>query len=192
MAIQNPFPPNPSLGQFYIAGRGVNGQQLFSGGNQAAVAAAMTAGVPTAYTGGLVLANAGAGTKNLYLQNAKAAFVVAQTNAAVISLGVGYSATPLAGTLTVVPSTPGNPASTATAQGILYSSATITLPVAPYLARIIGAVDTGALTTGAASPALSIDLQGSIVIPPGGYVVFLSSASGTASSFFGSLTWVEA
>jgi hypothetical protein len=149
--------------------------------------------VPTTYTGGLVLANPIASTVNLRIQKAKASFIVAQTNAAVIGLGIGFSATALAGTLTAVASLPGNNGATpAVAQGLLYSSASITLPAAPYLARILGTVNTGALTTGVANLGLEADLQGSIILPPGGYAVFLSSAAGTASSFFGSFVWVEA
>lgn len=182
------FGPNPASGQFYPSA--IQGN-LYSGGNQAAVATAFTAGVPTAYTGGLVLANPLASGVNLIIQRVQAAFVVAQTNAAVISLGVGYSADALAGTLTVVDSINANPASANEATGILYSSAAITLPAAPYLARIIGSVDTGALTTGVDSASLALDVQGSIVLRPGGFACFLSSATGTASSFFGSFFWLE-
>jgi hypothetical protein len=192
LPIQNSYAPNLSLGQYANAAAGLSGQ-LFQGGNQAVVATALAAGLPTTYTGGLVLANPIASTVSLRLQKAKCVFIVAQTNAALISIGVGYSATPLAGTLTAVASIPGTSnASPAVAQGLLYSSASVTLPAAPYLAKIIGAVDTGALTTEINSPLLEADIQGAIILPPGGYAVFLSSAAGTASSFFGSFVWVEA
>lgn len=191
MAQQNGYAPNLSLGQYANAAGGISGQ-LFQGGNQAVVATAFTAGVPTTYTGGLVLANPPTSTVNVRIQQVKAAFIVAQTNAAVIGLGIGYSTTALSGTLTAVPSLPGNPASTAVAQGLLYSSASITLPAAPYLARIVGALDTGAITTGVSNSGIALDIQGSIILPPGGYAVFLSSAAGTASSFIGSFVWVEA
>lgn len=187
--IQPGFGPNVGNGQYYpIAIRGY----LFSGGNQTAVATALSSGVPTTYTGGLVLANPITSTMNLILQRAKAAFVVAQTNAALIGLGVGVSADALAGTLTAITPINGLPGFSNTPSGKLYSSASVTLPVAPYLARIIGAVDTGALTTEVDASPLDLDLQGGIVLPPGGFACFLSSATGTASSFFGSFVWVEA
>ena len=157
------------------------------------VATALSAGLPTTYTGGLVLVNPPTSTTNLRIQTAKAIFIIAQTNVSVIGLGIGFSATPLAGTLTAVASLPGNNGATpAVAQGLLYSSASITLPAAPYLARVIGIAETGAVTTGVTNNGLSIDLQGSIILPPGGYAVFTSSAAGTASSFLGSFVWVEA
>lgn len=163
------------------------------GGNQAVVATALAAGLPTTYTGGLVLANPTTSTVSLRIQKARCAFILAQTNASLIGIGVGYSASALSGTLTAVPSIPGTGgASPAVAQGLLYSSASVTLPAAPYLAKIIGAIDTGALTTEVNSPILEADIQGAIILPPGGYAVFTSSAAGTASSFFGSFTWVEA
>lgn len=183
------FGPNPGNGQYYpVAIQG----NMFSGGNQAAVSTALSAGLPTTYTGGLVLANPITSTVNLVIQKAKAVFVVAQTNAAAIGLGVGYDAsTALSGTLTVVPNQNALQTSSATSQGILYSSASITLPAAPVLARLLGNVDTGALTTQVDAGALEADVQGSIILSPGGYAVFTSSAAGTASSFLGSFTWVE-
>lgn len=190
VAIQN-TPPNPSLGQYASAANGSSGT-LFQGGNQAVVATALSAGLPTTYTGGLVLANPPTSSVNLRIQQVKAFFIIAQTNVSVIGLGVGFSSTPLAGTLTAVASLPGNAGSSSVAQGLLYSSASITLPVAPYLARILGIAETGAVTTGVTNTGMSSDLQGSIILPPGGYAVFTSSAAGTASSFLGSFIWVEA
>ena len=182
--------PTPSTGIYYSAA--IQGN-LYRGGNQAAVATAMTAGVPTTYTGGLVLSNPIASAVNLVVQSASAAFVVAQTNAAVISVGACYSPiTAIAGTLTAVPvqaAVVG--ATTANAKGKLYSSASITLPAAPVVSVIVGAVNTGALTVAPDASPLRADIQGSMVIPPGGHAVFLSSATGTASSFFGSFTWLE-
>src|ERR1700682_4998315 len=96
-----PVGPNPGYGAYFNA---ANSGALFIGGNQAVVATALSAGVPTAYTGGLILYNPLANTVNLLIQRVQVAFVVAQTNAAVISLGLGQSLTALAGTLTVVPS----------------------------------------------------------------------------------------
>jgi hypothetical protein len=182
------YGPSPGSGQYYPV---AIGGDLFSGGNQAVVATALAAGLPTTYTGGLVLANPIDGTKNLVIQRAQAAFIVAQTNAAVIGLGVGYSTSALAGTLTAVASVPAVAGSSAAATGKLYSSASITLPAAPYLARILGSVDTGALTVAVDAASLALDVQGSIVLPPGAFAVFLSSAAGTASSFFGSFVWLE-
>lgn len=192
MAIQNPIG-----GVNAVQGLGNDYQssllgRIFSGGHQAVSATAMTAGLPTTYTGGLVLANPITSTVNLVLNKVKVAFILAQTNAAVIGLGVGVSASALAGTLTAITPQSNNVNLTAaTPQGLLYSSASITLPVAPYLARILGAVDTGALTVQTQAAPFEIDLQGGIYLPPGGFACILSSASGTASSLFANFVWSE-
>lgn len=192
MALQNPlagFNAVAGLGNDYQSSYT---QRIFSGGNQVAVVTAMTAGVPTTYTGGLVLANPITSTINLILNKVALAFVVAQTNAAVLGLGLGVSTSALAGTLTAITPIAGNVnAAAPTPQGLLYSSASITLPVAPVLARIIGAVDTGATTVGVASPALTLDLQGGVILPPGAFACILSSATGTASSLFANFVWSE-
>lgn len=192
MAIQNPI-----AGVNAVSGLGNDYQsavlqRIFSGGNQAVVATALSAGVPTTYTGGLVLANPTNSTVNLVLNKVAAAFVVAQSSAAVIGLGLGISASALSGTLTAVPSISNNLSLTPpTPQGLLYSSASITLPTAPVLSRIIGAVDTGALTVDTVKAPLILDVQGGVILPPGGFACILSSAAGTASSFFGSFAWSE-
>lgn len=191
MAIQNP--PgylNVALhGKYYQPT--FSGRQ-FSGGNQAVVATALPAGLTASYTGGLVLYNPLASTANLAINNAAFAFILAQTNASVIGLGVGYSGTVApTGTLTQITPQPGNPGSSATPQGLLYSSAAITLPVVPTLVRLLGVVDTGALTVGTLGASVNNDIGGAIILPPGGYVCFTSTAAGTASSFLGSFTWEE-
>jgi hypothetical protein len=171
----------------YAAKRG----NLFRGVNQAVVATAMTAGLPTTYTGGLVLANPTASTVHLSILEAGFAFIAAQANASVIGLGVAQSGTALTGTLTAVPIQNALVGSSATPVAKLYSSATITLPVAPVLSRILTTVDTGALTTGLNEGPGSVNINGGIELIPGAYCVFLSSATGTASSFLGSFTWQE-
>lgn len=182
------FGPNPANGQYYpVALVG----QMFHGGNQAAVATALSAGVGTTYTGGLVLANPIASTANLILQRANVGFVVAQTNAAVIGLAVGYSTSALSGTLTAVASQNANAFSSKVAQGLLYSSASITFPATPYIARILGVVDSGAATVETQAASIGLDVQGSIIIPPGGFACIVSSAAGTASSLLASFAWVE-
>jgi len=118
------------------------------------------------------------------------AFVVAQTNAAAIGVAAGQSSTALSGTLTSVAPSSDLIGSGAQPTAQLYSSASITLPVTPVLKRIIGAVDTGALTVGTFGSGI-VDLEGGIILPPGGFATIYSSATGTASSFFGSMAWTE-
>jgi len=188
MAIQNHSTATPPHGRYYAP---ANGSRLYSGGNQAAVATAFAAGLPTTYTGGLVLYNPLASTVQLAINEVKIAFILALTNVSLIGLGVGQSATALAGTLTAVPSQPQNVGSSIVAQGLLYSSASITLPVAPYLARALAVLDTGATSGGPTGAFTSYDIAGGIMLQPGAYCCFTSSAAGTAASFLGGFVWEE-
>lgn len=164
---------------------------LFRGGNQAVVATAMTAGLPTTYTGGLVLYNPLTSTKNLSIREAAFGLVVAQAAAGVMGLSVAYAATAPTGTLTAI--TPQNAlvGSTATAQGKLYSSASITLPTAPVLSLVLDVALTGAITTATLAGLNITTVAGGIQLIPGAYCVFTCTAAVTASSFVGSFTWEE-
>lgn len=167
--------------------------RLFGGGNQAPVVTALPNGLTASYTGGLVLYNPIASTVNISLLQANYAVVVQQTNAVVIGIGTGYSASVApTGTLTVVTSQPANVGSSATPQGILYSSATITLPTVPYFARIISPLATGALTADQSGGGSNFEAAGQVLLPPGGYAAFISlGGAGTASSFVGHFAWEE-
>lgn len=165
--------------------------QLYRGGNQAAVATAMTAGLPTTYTGGLVLYNPVTSTASLSIREVAFNFVVAQTAVAVVGLAVAASATPISGTLTAVPIQNALVGSGATPQAKLYSSASITLPVAPVLVATLGTQYTGAVTTIPVDGPNVVTIAGGIELSPGSYCVFTSSATGVANSFIGQFVWEE-
>ena len=174
--------------QYAAAYRG----NTFIGANQAVVATALAAGLTATNTGGLVLNNPIGNTKNLVLRAVSVGVILAQTNAAVISIGTGYSSTvAIAGTLTAI--TPSNalvgPGGAASTAG-LYSSASITLQATPVIARHICSVSTGALTVQQGLQ-FYVDLQGGIVLQPGAYANIVSSAAGTASSLFFGFVWTE-
>jgi hypothetical protein len=164
---------------------------MFAGGNQAVVATPFTAGLGTTYTGGLMLYNPVASTVHLSILQVGFGFVVAQTNAAMIGLGVAQSTSALGGTLTVVPNVNQQVGNAATATGVMYSSASITLPAALTPARNLTVVGTGALTVSNNGAYQLYDIWGGIELLPGGYCCFTSSAAGTASSFFGGFVWEE-
>lgn len=176
---------NPQHGAYYFPNKQ---GRLFAGVNQAVVATALPAGLTASYTGGLVLWNPVASTVKLAINAVGVAFIAAQANAAVIGIGVGSGVAPTGGTL--VPSKPLLVGSTSTAKGLLYSAAAITLPAVPYLAQMLLTVDTGALTVGVNGGLAQINI-GSIILLPGSYACFVSSAAGTANSFFGSFLWEE-
>jgi hypothetical protein len=163
----------------------------FAGGMQAVIATGLSVAGATTYTGGLVLANPNGSTVNAILEKVGIGFIVAQTNAAMIGIGVGQSTTNLSGTLTSV-----SPRSRKIGSGTvpvcsLLSSASITLPIAPTLDTVLTAVQTGALTTAPVGGGGLFDLDGGIVLPPGAFAMIWSSAAGTASSMIASMQWEE-
>lgn len=163
----------------------------FGGSTGGVVATALAAGLVTAMTGGLVLANPVGNSFNLVLQKVGISFVLAQTNASTIGIMVGQSSTALSGTLTSMTPRCKNIGSNAAPTGLLYSSASITLPVAPTLDTILGTVDTGALTVSTSGVSGTTDLEGSIILPPGAFAAIYSSAAGTASSLIAAFGWEE-
>jgi len=174
-------------GRLYMAARA---GKLFSGGNQTAFGTATAAGLTATNTGGLILANPIGSGKNLVLEQFSIATILQQTVNAV-GLGVGYSATVnIAATLTVVANQNAllnGPLSV----GVLYCAASTTLPVTPYLARLVCTLPTGALTVTNGPVAATYDLLGSIILPPGGFCNVVTTAAGVASSVLHSFTWSE-
>lgn len=164
---------------------------LFRGGNQAAVVTAMTAGLPTTYTGGLVLYNPLASGVSISIREAAFSFIVAQTAVSVIGLGVARSASAITGTLTTIPTQNALVGSSAVSKGILYSSVSLTLPTAPALVANLGVQFTGAITTIPLDGPNVVTIGGGIELQPGAYCVFTSSAAGIASSFLGQFVWEE-
>jgi hypothetical protein len=172
----------------YAARRG----SLFRGGNQAVVATALQTGLTTASTGGLILYNPLTSKVNLSILEAAFGFIVAQTAAGVIGLAVGYNATTApTGTLTAITPVNALAGSSVAPVGKLYSSATITLPTAPVLAKILTTVETGAITVAPNDGPATSNIGGGIELTPGSYCLFVSSGASVASSFFGSFAWEE-
>lgn len=160
---------------------------LFSG---AATAVTTSSGLATTYTG-LCLSNPVGSSVNLAINKISMSFsVVMPTTGTIIGLMTGFSgATNVTHTAAVTPrsqffNTAGG------GVGLLDSSAT--LPVAPTVNTILGAAITGtavAVTT-IQAPAV-IDLEGSIVLPPGAYAAFYTSTAGPTSGGNFSFQWEE-
>ena len=111
-------------------------------------------------------------------------FIVAQTSALVIGVMTGTGASITAGI------TPRNRFVGGVGSQCL-ASATLTLPGTPVLETIIGSSTTGAITTSPVGAGNIIDLEGSLILPPGAFAAIYTSAASAASSFFGSFQWVE-
>jgi hypothetical protein len=157
---------------------------VFSGSNTAAVTT--SAAFATTHTG-LCLSNPIGSGKNIVLLRVKYGGVVAQ--AAAISLGVqtGYSAV-----TNVVHTTPAVPLSNfvGSPAGVGLIDAAATLPVAPTRVILLDTILTGAITTGVIG-GNQYDFNGSLVVPPGGFVATYTSAASTAASVVFGFTWEE-
>jgi hypothetical protein len=157
----------------------------FGGANQAAVTT--TAAFTTTYTG-LILANPSNSPVNLVLEKVGFASILAQTSPLAVGLMTGQSTTALSGSLTSVAPKSKFVGSGVPPVGQLYSA--VTLPVAPTLDTVLGVIDTGAVTVATSGQGL-FDLQGSIVIPPGGFVALYTNVASVAASLFASMQWEE-
>jgi len=157
---------------------------MYSGANLTGVTT--TAAFATTYTG-MCLSNPIGSTVNLVLTKVTYAPVVAQTAALVMGIMTGYSAS-----VNVTHTTPlvplsnfvGQPAGT----GLIDSSAT--LPVAPTRLILLGTLTTGAITQTLLNGSVT-DMEGSVVIPPGGFAAIYTSAASVASSLAFGMMWEE-
>ncbi|CAB4129511.1 hypothetical protein UFOVP118_78 [uncultured Caudovirales phage] len=144
-----------------------------------------SAGLTTAVTG-LILTNPTTSTVNCVVN--KVGWGVNAAPTAVMMIGLAYNTSTTAVTQTTA-ITPRNCFLGAAApQGLVASS--VTLPTAGIISHVFGAIDTGAVTT-VIHQTNFIDLEGSIVMPPGSYLHIYTSTASAATSFFGSFQWEE-
>lgn len=147
-----------------------------------------TVGLATTYTG-LCLSNPVNSPVNLVITKVGIAFTVAFAGAAAVGIATGYNiATNVTHTAAVTPRNNKFNGSGG-GWGLLDSSAT--LPTAPTVNCILGAGLTGAITTIPYTGPQIVDMEGSIILPPGAYaIVYTSAASGAAGGNF-SFQWEE-
>lgn len=147
-----------------------------------------TVGTATTYTG-LALSNPPSSPVNLVLNKCGYSFTVAFPAAAVIGLMAGYSGTAVTHTSAVKVYGSVFTGQASGNWGLVDSSAA--LPATPVLNTILATGFTGAITTTPCVPQTLVDLEGSIILPPGGFVAFYTSTvSGTAAGNF-SFSWEE-
>ncbi len=159
----------------------------FIAANQTGVAT--TVGVATTYTG-LCLSNPLGSAVNLVLQKVGVSFPVAVAAGLSYGLMVGFN-----GSTNVTHTTPSTTLRNsflggASPVGLVDTAAT--LPAAPTVSHIFGAVGTAAMTAPATLPPCFYELDGSIILPPGGYCAIFTSAASGALGFLGSFGWEEA
>lgn len=156
---------------------------MYSGGNAAGVTS--TVGVATTYVG-LCLANPPTSTVNLVVNKVGFTALVAWPAASIIGIMTGISTTAVVHSTPVVPA--GNFVGQLAGQGTLDSSAT--LPIAPTLRTVLSCGLTGAITVQTFAGGV-VDMEGSLVIPPGGFAALFTSTVSAASGFAGSFQWEE-
>jgi hypothetical protein len=158
---------------------------LFSTANSAAVATVALG--TTAYTG-LSLANPVGSTVNLVLLKCSYALSVAAPTAGYLGLETGYNA----GTNVThtVAATVSNNFIGVGASGTGLADSSSTLPTAPINRLMLCNTNTVATTAYNGSAPQVVDLEGSIILPPGAYAAFYTFATNTAAWFF-SFTWEE-
>lgn len=160
-------------------------RQTYTVANQTVTAT--TAALATTYTG-LVIANPSSSTVNVVVTKVGYGFILQQTTALMVGLmsGTGFGTSFASGTIAARNKFVG-----AVAAQCLASAGSITLPSTPVLDTVLGTVGTGAVTTAMQGAGQLIDLEGSVILPPGAYVALYTSVASVASSFFGSFQWVE-
>lgn len=168
-----------SHGKYYEAAKA---GRLFSAANQAAVA--VTAAMATTYTG-LVVENPTTSGKDLVmLRFGWILTVVLPTALTGFGLMVGLDAGDAAAAITPKNRYAGGAGSVATVDN------GCTLTGTPVLYDVYGTAAKGADTVAITDGVSSVDLDGSLIIPPGYYVAVYSFAANTAAAIF-SLMWEE-
>jgi hypothetical protein len=157
-------------------------------GSNGAVPTVTTVALATTYTG-LVLINPANSGVNAVLDKVGLSFLVAFPAASTIGLMVGWAA---AGITTF------GAAATVAASSLVGSGLTgkcscalsATLVGTPVLHTVFGSGLTGAITTTPVTAEL-FDMEGSCIIPPGGYAAIYTSTVSGAASLAASFHWTE-
>ena len=146
-----------------------------------------SAGTTTAFVG-LVLANPPTNNKSFVITKVSLGFNVVFGAIANVGIMAMASATAFSPTAT-------GSSIASTYQGAAINSAakygtSASLPVAPTYIKSLGQGLTGAVTT---IPYIlyTTDLEGSLILPPGGYLCTYTSAASGASAMFASFDWLE-
>ena len=144
-----------------------------------------TAGLATGYTG-LALTNPTTSTVNLSVNKIGYAFNAAPAAPMIVTVAFNTSTTAV--TQTTAVTVRNNFLGGATGQAL--AATATTFPAAPINAYTLGIVGINANTAFTNTPSV-VDLEGSIVMPPGSYIAIVTSTASAATSFWGSFQWEE-
>jgi hypothetical protein len=157
---------------------------MFSGGNAAGVTT--TVGTATTYTG-LVLSNPIGSPVNLILNKVGVGNSVAPAAVMLLGLMTGFSAaTNVVQTTPIVPQ--GNFVGQGAGFGLLASAAT--LPIAPTFRTVLAFLTATAVTV-VDEPDVFVDMEGSLILPPGAFVAIYTSSASGAAALAASMQWEE-
>ena len=145
---------------------------------------AVTSGTTTAILG-ILVSNPINSPVNLVLN--KAGYMVSVAPAAVmpVFLGVGYNSGTNVTHTTALTVRNGYVGVGSAGYGLADSS--FTVPTAPNFTHALGTV----FTTLASNGPTIVDIEGSVILPPGGYAGIFSTVAAGTSGFFGSMSWEE-
>jgi len=146
---------------------------------------AVTSGTTVTGLTGIFLSNPVNSPVNLVINKVGFSVTVAPAAVMPVMLGVGYnSATAVTQTTAL---TVRNAYVGVGAAGYGLSSSVVTVPTAPNFTHLLGTV----FTTLSTNAPTVVDLEGSVILPPGGYAGIMSTVASGASGFFGSIGWEE-
>lgn len=154
---------------------------LFQAANQSGVTT--SAGLATTYVG-LCLSNPAGNTNRLILRNVAGGLIVAPAAETGFMLITGYVAAGVVTHTTALVPYPALLGGGAVATANVDSACTIV--GTPAYSLLLGET-----ATATSYSSFSVDLNGSIVIPPGGYVAIGTTIAGPTSGFIGSMQWLE-
>ena len=155
-------------------------------------ASALAVSLPTTLnttSTGLCLYNPVGSPVNLVILTASWGLNVVPTAAAVLSLATGYSATAITTSSAADTLKSAFVGVGGSGVGVAYKS--VTLPSAATHHTILGSVGTAATTAWPVIPIQTYNVDGQIILPPGAYCVFNSTAAQTSTQFYLSFSWEE-
>lgn len=144
-------------------------------------------GAATTYVG-LCVSNPVGSAVNLAMNKFGYGFSVIFAAASVIGLMTGFNAsTNVTHTVAATPVSNfvGSP------KGVALADTSATLPTAPTLQLVLNTAGTAAVSALFLSNQGWIDLEGSFVVPPGGYIALFTSTASGAAGAFASFSWEE-
>lgn len=159
-------------------------RSMYTAATLGATPVATTSQLATTYTG-LWIQNPTTSTVNLVLTKCGYSSIVVQTSALTVGLMTGSLVT----TVTTAVTPRNRFVGGVSSQALAGTAATFTN--APVLETILGTIHTGALNLTGVQPMTNVDLEGSLILPPGAYCAFYTSAASAATSMHFSLQWIE-